>query len=323
MRAILNIYKNPRSAVKTKISKPFPVTKGLKQGYCLSPTLFKLYIQEGLQNWRQKCAGMGIDVGGKCLTTLFFADDQVIIGNVEEDVDYMLRKLGEEYERWGMIMNMHKTEYMCVGQNSQEDPELQLRNIKHCEEYKYLGSKISREGTSDRDITSRVQQGQRCVRILNPLLWSNKLTLKTKMTIYGSIVEPILTYGAECWQLTSRNWKRIETVEMDFLRRASRISRLDHIPNEEIRRYTRRVYTTADRIETRQLIWYGHVMRMLEDRWPKRAMNYVPRKRRKRGRPAKTWMEGIRNAMEDRAIGEEEWQEKKRWRSKCGMRHRP
>lgn len=74
----------------------------------MSPTLFKIYIQEALENWRKKCSGMGIDIGDKCLTTLFFADDQVIIANCEEDIDYMLRKLIEEYEKWGMNMNRGK-----------------------------------------------------------------------------------------------------------------------------------------------------------------------------------------------------------------------
>lgn len=323
IRAIRNIYKNPESVVKVgnKISKPFKVTKGLKQGCCMSPTLFKIYIQEALENWRKKCSGMGIDIGDKCLTTLFFADDQVVIANCEEDIDYMLRKLIEEYEKWGMNMNRGKTEYLRIGEE-QEDPDLQLRELKKCEEYKYLGSMISSEGTSNDDIRYRVQQGQKCVRIFNSLLWSNHIKINTKMTIYRAIVEPILTYGSECWQLSGRNRKRVETVEMDYIRRASRVSRLERIPNQEIRRRVKRTYTTIDRIETRQLLWYGHVMRMEENRWPKKAMKYVPTNRRKRGRPALTWINGITEIMRDRAIDEEEWRNRERWRSKCGMRQR-
>ena len=54
----------------------------------------------------------------------------------------------------------------------------------------------------------------------------------------------------------------IETVEMDFLRSACNISSMQHVRNEDIRRKTGRVFTTAERIESRQLLWYGHVMRM-------------------------------------------------------------
>ena len=72
------------------------------------------------------------------------------------------------------------------------------------------------------------------------------------MTIYTTIVEPLLTYGCECWQFSEKEKKMIETVEMDFLRRSCKISRMQHIRNEEIRRKTgRRELTTAERVETR------------------------------------------------------------------------
>lgn len=65
------------------------------------------------------------------------------------------------------------------------------------------------------------------------------------------------TYSNVCWQLTLK-----AKNEMDFLRRAASISRLQHIPNEEVRRRTRNV----DKVESRQLIWYGHVIRTREER---------------------------------------------------------
>ena len=35
------------------------------------------------------------------------------------------------------------------------------------------------------------------------------------MTIYTTIVEPILTYGCECWQITEKGKNMVDTVEMD------------------------------------------------------------------------------------------------------------
>lgn len=324
IRSIWNLYRNAKSAVKcgNLISETFPVTKGLKQGCCLSPTLFRIYIQEALTQWRRQVSGMGIDISNDYLTTLFFADDQVVVAGDEDDMDFMFRKLLDSYKKWGLNINLKKTEYLVVG-NVESDPELEInRNIKKCNEFKYLGSIFSREGTSRKDIHHRTQQGRNSIRILNSLLWSNQIKLSTKMTIYQSIVEPILTYGSECWQLSAKDRKGIETVEMDYLRRACRVSRLDRIPNEDIRRRTKRVFTSSDRIESRQLIWYGHVMRMTDERWPKRILNYVPQSKRRRGRPSTSWMQGIIQTMADRALNDEDWKNRKMWRSKCGMRQR-
>ena len=57
-----------------------------------------------------------------------------------------------------------------------------------------------------------------------------------------------------------------------------------------------------DIIEKKRLQWYGHVKRMPEDRIPKLIMEWVPLERRKRGRPRKTWMEGVQAAMTTRNL---------------------
>ena len=55
-----------------------------------------------------------------------------------------------------------------------------------------------------------------------------------------------------------------------------------------------------DIIERKRLQWYGHVKRMQDERLPKLIMEWIPREIRKRGRPRKTWMEGVRAAMKTR-----------------------
>jgi hypothetical protein len=41
---------------------------------------------------------------------------------------------------------------------------------------------------------------------------------------------------------------------------------------------------------------------MQEERLPKLIMEWIPGERRKRGRPRKTWMEGVRVAMKTKDI---------------------
>ena len=98
IKALQNLYGNT-AQVKTgnKLSHPFNITKGLLQGYCISPTLFKIYIQKALEEWKQKCSRMGIPLENTTLYTLQFADDQVVLAGDKEDLEYMMRKLKENY----------------------------------------------------------------------------------------------------------------------------------------------------------------------------------------------------------------------------------
>ena len=49
-------------------------------------------------DWISKCSGMGMPFGNDSIYTLLFADDKVVISQDYEDMEYMLRKLLEEYE---------------------------------------------------------------------------------------------------------------------------------------------------------------------------------------------------------------------------------
>lgn len=44
---------------------------------------------------------MGIQVG-ECLYTLHFAEDQVLIANNEDDIEYIIGKLIEQYSKWAV-----------------------------------------------------------------------------------------------------------------------------------------------------------------------------------------------------------------------------
>lgn len=139
IKAAQNLYEEMKYTVKTgnARSKMFIINKGLRQGCCISPTLFKIYIAKALQQWKKKCSGMGIQIDNNSyLYTLQFANDQVICANNNEDLEYMGRKLKEEYERWGLEMNLEKTQYLCTGE---ETTDLQLGKdgkVKTCDEYK-------------------------------------------------------------------------------------------------------------------------------------------------------------------------------------------
>jgi hypothetical protein len=66
-----------------------------------------------------------------------------------------------------------------------------------------------------------------------------------------------------------------------------------------------------DIIERKRLQWYGHVKKIQEERLPKLIMEEIPGERRKRGRPRKTWMEGVRAAMKTRHLETDQWLNRK------------
>lgn len=111
IKSLKRLYSRSTSRVKSgkTISKLFPVTKGLRQGCCISPTFFKIYVAPALKQWKQKVHPMGIQLTDDiCLYTIHFAADQVVLTNDKDDMQYMLRKRIEEYNHWGLTVNIER-----------------------------------------------------------------------------------------------------------------------------------------------------------------------------------------------------------------------
>jgi peroxiredoxin family protein len=71
-------------------------------------------------------------------------------------------------------------------------------------------------------------------------------------------------YGAEMWQMPTREVNKILSTEMDVLRRSARKSRIEIIKNEHIKEImgVKEKPDITDIIERKRLQWYGHVKRM-------------------------------------------------------------
>ncbi|KAK4883930.1 hypothetical protein RN001_000201 [Aquatica leii] len=122
----------------------------------------------------------------------------------------------------------------------------------------------------------------------------------------------ITTYGSEIWVLNKRDRDRLLALEMDYWRRSNGTSRLEHVRNEQIRQDMKVDKTIIDTIETKRLLWYGHLERMEETRWPQKIWKWTPQGRRKRGRPTRTWFQEIQYAMATRDLRQGDWWDRKR-----------
>ena len=75
-----------------------------------------------------------------------------------------------------------------------------------------------------------------------------------------------------------------------------------------------------DRIEKRKLKWFGHLMRMQQQRWPKIIFQWTPAGRGIRGRPRRSWSQQIKEIIDTRGIQEEEALDREGWRLGTGRR---
>jgi len=66
-------------------------------------------------------------IGDTTIYSMLFADDQLLIAQDYEDLEYTTRNLIDNYELWGLKLNIKKTKYMTIGDTSRD---LQLEDGK-------------------------------------------------------------------------------------------------------------------------------------------------------------------------------------------------
>ena len=126
-------------------------------------------------------------------------------------------------------------------------------------------------------------------------VWKKRyISREAKLGMYEGIIEPSLLYRCETRVLNMRDRKRMEAVEMNCLRNICGLRRIDRVPNVEIRRMCGKNVSVNQRMDQGVLRWFGQVERMGNERLVKRVYDSEVRGVRRRGRPRKSWMDGVK-----------------------------
>ena len=93
----------------------FQIGKGIHQGCILSPCLFKLYAEYIMRNTGLEEAQAVINIAGRNINNLRYADDTTFMAESEEELKSLLMKVKEESEKVGLKLNIQKTRIMASG----------------------------------------------------------------------------------------------------------------------------------------------------------------------------------------------------------------
>ena len=98
-----NLYAGQKATVRTEHGTTdwFQIRKGVRQGYILSPCLFKLYVEYIMRNAGLDKAQTAIKIAGRNINNLRYADDPTLMAESEEELKSLLMKVKEESEKVG------------------------------------------------------------------------------------------------------------------------------------------------------------------------------------------------------------------------------
>ena len=173
---IMSFHNNMKGTVvfNGESSEPFSILSGVKQGCVLAPVLFNIYFSVllnyafrnstdgvpfqsrtdgGLLNIRR--FGAKTKLHHLLIRELLFADDAALVSHTFQGLQRLLDDLSKACTDFGLTISVKKTEVMT--QNSPSDPTITVYNkiLKVVDDFKYLGSTVSKNLSLDKEINIR------------------------------------------------------------------------------------------------------------------------------------------------------------------------
>ena len=160
-----------------------------------------------MKNTGQDEAQAGIEIAGRNINNLRYADDTTLMAESEEKLKSLLMKVKEESEKVGLKLNIQKTQIMASGPITywQVDGE----TVETVTDFILGGLKITAHGDCSHEIKSHLLLGRKVMTNLDSIFKSRDITLPTKVHIVNIMVLPVVMYGCESWTVRRQSAKEL------------------------------------------------------------------------------------------------------------------
>ena len=123
----------------------------------------------------------GINIAGRNINNLRYADDTTLKVGSEGELKSLLMRMKEEREKAGLKLNIQKAKITVSGPIT--SCQIEGQKVEAVTDFPFLGSKITVDGDCSHEIKRGLLFGRKAVTILDRVLRSKDITLPTKVCI--------------------------------------------------------------------------------------------------------------------------------------------
>ena len=263
------------------------VNIGSPQGDSISGPLFTSYFEKALREIEAAVNAIPIDVSdinmqwieqqaSNLPNEMEYADDCDFVTENEKTKETTYEKAKEILTQHNLIVNDDKTEKTIVKRENKTDRE-EWRKVKK------LGSLLG-----DKEDIQRRKQLAMIAMNSNDDIWKRtKLTkLKTRLKLYGTLVQSILLYNSGTWGVSATDEKNLDSFHRRQLRKVMGIKWPHKISNRKLYEKTE-IRPLSQTIRERRWKLLGHIMRLPAECPARRAMRYFFEERSNRKFPGR------------------------------------
>ena len=160
-----------------------------------------------MRNARLEEAQAGIEIAGRNINDLRYADDTTLMAESEEELKSLLIKVKEQSEKIGLKLNIQTTKIMASSPITSW--QIDGETVDTVSDFIFWGSKITADGDCSHEIKRRLLLGRKVMTNLGSIFKSRasyfgscwQVTLPTKVRLVKAVVFPVVMYGCESWSI--------------------------------------------------------------------------------------------------------------------------
>ena len=202
-------------------------------------------------------AQSGIEIAGRNINNLRYADDTILIAESEEDLKHLLMKVNEETEKVGLKLSIQKTKIMAFGPITSW--EIDEETVETVSDFTFLGSKITADDDCSHEIKRRLLLGRKVMSNLDSILKSRDITLPTKFRLFKAMVFLVVMCGCESWTVKKSECRKIDAFELWCWRRLLRVPWTARRSNQSILKISPGCSLVGLMLKLK-LQYFGHLM---------------------------------------------------------------
>jgi len=161
----------------------------------------------------------GLQIGGRMITNLRYADDIILLASSEVLMD----RLDRVSCKYSLLINVDKTKVM-VSDGIACRILIQNELLEQVDTFPYLGPLITEDGECMTEFHTRLNKGQAIGASLQKMWKSHSILISTKIRLMKVLAWPAATYGCESWTLIKNEETRFDVFEMKGRRRILKVS---------------------------------------------------------------------------------------------------
>ena len=277
-RLMKSMNENLTAKINTKAGMTREISRqtGGKQGGKLMVTMFAGTMDNMAEDMMAD-RDLGIDIGEAKIPAMLYMDDATTFAEGEEQQEKALLNAYEFALKHKLEWGLDKCKTMEIGSHKEKRASWRLgeKEIGKCENYKYLGEQINRNGKNDLNLKERCDKLRITARAIITCCKTeimSRIGMKIILKLHEAETIPALLYNGETWTLNKTEKRLIDQAEIYAWKKMVGLPQTT--PTGGIILTIGCLFATV-RLGIKQLLYLHKILLKEDDHWTKVTLNVM------------------------------------------------